>query len=171
MIAYKFLRRGAVGPFSRVSWPQPGKGEPGDWLKGVHACRPQDLPLWIFDELWEVELEPPIQATPTHVTSSAGRLRARIEGWSPRTAADFAAACAERTHELSLLNSSASAFAKDAATWAKSAADDERVAAADSACVARIAAECAEVLWGAEAAERERAWQVDWLTNRLALPA
>jgi hypothetical protein len=163
MIAYKFLRLGAVAPFAKVTWPRPGAVEPG-WVPDVHACRVADLPLWIFDELWEVELDGPIEERPTHVSARAGRLRAPVEAWNARTAVDFAVACAERTHALAH-----EAFALDADTWAASAAKDERIASADAACVAYIAAHAAGELRGPEAAEHERAWQADWLTRRLGL--
>jgi hypothetical protein len=172
MIAYKFLRAGAVGPFSRVAWPVPGNGEPGDWVRvsgtlalcgnGVHACRAQDLPLWLFDELWEVELDGPVRLAPTHVVASGGRLRARIEEWNPGTAAAYAAACAERVHEP---------FASDAETWARSAAADEAVACADAACVAYIAAHAAGELGGPAAGAAERDRQAGWLAERLGLSA
>ena len=174
MIAYKFLRPGAVGPFSRVAWPTPENGRAGEWVRadgplelcgnGVHACRAEDLPLWIFDELWEVELDSPTLAAPTHVVARAGRLRSRVAAWGPRAAVDFARACAERTRLLG-----GDAFADDAATWAKSAAGDEAVAAADAACVAYIAAHAAGVAGDAGSAERERAWQARWLSERLGL--
>ena len=85
MTAYKFLRAGAVAPFSGVVWPAPRGGEPGAWVRasgalelcgrGVHACRAEDLPLWLFDELWEIELDDPVQPAPTHVVAAGGRLR------------------------------------------------------------------------------------------------
>ena len=40
MIAYKFLKPGRVGRFSRFQWP-----EPGVWIRGAHdvaACTRQD---------------------------------------------------------------------------------------------------------------------------------
>ena len=58
---YKFLRRGSVGPFSGRVW------RIGEWVaaegrleacrNGVHVCRPGDLPYWLADELWQVEVE------------------------------------------------------------------------------------------------------------------
>jgi hypothetical protein len=176
VIAYKFLREGAVGPFSRVAWPLPNDGEPAEWVRamgalelcgnGVHACRGSDLQLWLFDELWEIELEAPIHVAPTHVVAAAGRLRARVGGWDPRAAVDFAVACAARTRKLA-----AKGFAEDAETWARSAAADAKVAAADAACVAYIAAHAAGESGGRAAAAREREWQARWLTERLGLEA
>ena len=66
MRALKALRAGAVGPFSGFRWPTPGDG-PGQWVaaspspcaSGVHACLRGQLPLWLHDELWEIELGGP----------------------------------------------------------------------------------------------------------------
>ena len=84
MIAYKFLRSGRVGPFSAFPWP-----EPGVWVhahagsdrvqRGIHACRPSDLPWWLADELWEIELDGQVQADEHKIIAPAGRLRSRID--------------------------------------------------------------------------------------------
>lgn len=174
MIAYKFLRAGAVAPFSRTLWPSPENGAPGAWVRaagelelcgnGVHACRASDLPYWLFDELWEIELEAPIRSAATHVVAAAGRLRSQVEAWGPRTAIELAAACVERTRMLG-----AEGFVADAELWARNAASAERFATADAAAVAYIAAHAAAVTGGAAASERERAWQASWLAERLGL--
>ena len=52
MIAYKFLRPDGTGVFTGFSWPLPNGG-PGRWVEanvepcrsGIHACRPEHLPL------------------------------------------------------------------------------------------------------------------------------
>ena len=64
MIAYKFLRAGRVGPFSAFQWPEPdvwvrAAPELAACRRGIHACRPSDLPWWLADELWEIELRRP----------------------------------------------------------------------------------------------------------------
>ena len=61
MIAWKFLGAARVGLYSGFSWPL------GEWVevspplvpsrRGVHACRVGDLPHWIDDELWTIELD------------------------------------------------------------------------------------------------------------------
>ena len=89
MIAYKFLSRGAVGPFSGFRWPTPAGGAPGAWVEatgevpehGVHACRPADLPYWIDEELWIAELAGDVQATPHQIVAARGRLLEPIEAW------------------------------------------------------------------------------------------
>ena len=166
MIAYKFLREGALAPFSRLAWPAPENERPAAWVRaaGVHACRPDDLPLWISTELWEAELEDPVTVAPTHLVAGAGRLLRRIDSWDFAAAVDFASACADRIGAFA-----GDGFAEDAAIWARSAAGDRAIAFADSACVAYIAAHAAGVTGGPEASERERAWQAAWLTQRLGL--
>ena len=61
MKAYKFLRAGRVGAFSGEAWPEDGiievDGPLEECRNGVHACRADDLPYWLDDELWEVELD------------------------------------------------------------------------------------------------------------------
>ncbi len=63
MIAYKFLQAGRVAPFSGVTWPEDGvyvdatEGPLAACRNGVHGCRVRDLPYWLDDELWEIELD------------------------------------------------------------------------------------------------------------------
>jgi hypothetical protein len=104
--AYKFLRPGAVGPFSGFSWPTPTGGVPGEWVEvptdagtcrdGVHACKRRHLPYWIWEELWEVELEGDVERIGHKIRASRGRLVRRIESWAPDCAKSFAVACARR---------------------------------------------------------------------------
>jgi len=184
LIAYKFLRESAVGPFSGAKWPVPGSDGPGAWIRaagalevcgsGVHACRVEDLPLWLFDELWQVELEPPVQTAATHVVATAGRLRERIEAWNAATASEFAEACAGRAAELAETvpedrASKMADYAQDASTWATGTREHQENAFADAACVAYIAAHAAGDVAGADAEAGERAWQSAWLANRLSL--
>ncbi len=110
VVAYKFLRGGAAGPFSGFVWPQPQNGDAGAWVhvsgtlescrNGVHACRPSDLPLWLSDELWRVELDGEVNVAATHLIASAGRLLERVGKWDVAAAAAFAESCAWRTREL-----------------------------------------------------------------------
>ena len=101
MIAYKFLRAGRIGPFSAFQWP-----EPDVWVRaapdlaacrhGIHACRPSDLPWWLADELWEIELDGHVQVDEHKIIAPAGRLRSRIEAWTSDCAQEYADACAWR---------------------------------------------------------------------------
>lgn len=118
MIVYKFLRAGAVGPFSGFSWPVPSKTGPGDWVQtarapapcrsGVHACRTQDLPWWLAVELWEAELDGHVSIYERQVAAPRGRLLRRVERWTPELAREFARACAwrARDHAIAALEGS-----------------------------------------------------------------
>jgi hypothetical protein len=106
VIAYKFLRPGAVGPFSGFAWPVPRDSGPGEWVgastdrgacrDGIHACAPGQLPLWIWEELWRVELDDPAEEVGSKLRARRGRLVGRIDAWSPESAKAFAVACARR---------------------------------------------------------------------------
>ncbi len=106
LIAYKFLRPGAVAPFSGHRWQVPVNGEPGGWVAastwtsvcrdGVYACERRHLPLWIWEELWEVELDGDVEAHDQKLRARRGRLARQIEPWSASCAKAFARACAGR---------------------------------------------------------------------------
>ena len=77
MIAYKFLRSGRIRPFSAFQWPEPDVWvhAPRDLAackRGIHACRPRDLPWWLADELWEIELDGHVQPDEHKVIAPAG---------------------------------------------------------------------------------------------------
>ena len=106
MIAYKFLRSGRIGPFSGYRWP-----EPGAWVdasgtdpcrRGVHACRTADLPWWLADELWEIELVDSAPALALEIPSAriiltiAGDGAYRAVTGAPPTSAYIAAHAALR---------------------------------------------------------------------------
>jgi hypothetical protein len=201
MIAYKFLRSGRVGPFSAFPWP-----EPGVWVhalrdlaacqRGVHACRPSDLPWWLSDELWEVELDGQIQADEHKIVAPAGRLRAQIEAWTPACAQEYADACAWRAEERAVQALTRAGHRRQADQLASCASLDDVLAAArrladeipetrisltiagDGAVRALtgapptsgyIAAHAAMRLAGAAGYAAERAWQSHWLVERLGL--
>lgn len=104
--AYKFLRPGAVGPFSGFAWPTPADGAPGEWVEastgggpcrdGVHACERARLPIWIWEELWQVELDGEVAAVGNKLRAPRGRLVRHIDRWAPEAAKSFARACAQR---------------------------------------------------------------------------
>jgi len=201
MIAYKFLRTGRIGPFSALQWP-----EPGVWVhaprnltackRGVHACRPSDLPWWLADELWEIELDGQVQVDEHKIVAPAGRLRARIEGWTSACAQEYADACAWRAHERAVQALSRAGHRHEARQLGTCATlDDVLVAARQLAedipdtrinltiagdgavraltgappTSAYVAAHAAMRLDGAAGYAAERAWQSDWLVERLAL--
>ena len=94
MIAYKFLDAGRVGPFTGFSWPL------GEWVEasgadpcrsGIHACRVRDLPVWLGDELWEVDLDGHVVEQERKLVAPRGRLTRRLEEWNGDLAAARAA--------------------------------------------------------------------------------
>ena len=179
MRALKFLRAGRVGPFSGTAWAAPGAGdEPGAWLgaggapslcrAGVHACRPADLPLWICEELWRVELGGEVTAAPDKLVAPRGRLLGRVEAWDVAAADELASACAARAGAL---GDAGDGYSADAAGCARDASRrDGAPAFAAAATCAYIAAHAAAGAAGdPDAYAAERAWQAEWMAERLGL--
>ena len=201
MIAYKFLRSGRIGPFSGFQWP-----ERGVWVRapralvackrGIHACRPCDLPWWLADELWQIELDGHVQPDEHKIIAAAGRLRSHIDAWTPACAQEYADACAWRAqeravealiraghrHEAHQLTTCTTL--DDVLVAARRLADhipETRISltiAGDGAfraltgappTSAYIAAHAAMRLDGATGYAAERAWQSNWLVERLDL--
>jgi hypothetical protein len=203
VIAYKFLRSGRIGPFSAFQWP-----EPGVWVhaqrslaackRGVHACRPRDLPWWLADELWEIELDGHVQPDQHKIVAPAGRLRAQIDAWTKACAQEYADACAWRAQERAVQALTRAGRRQEANELTTCATLDEALLAtrklADAIPEARpsltiagdgafraltgapptsayIAAHAARRLDGPAGYAAERAWQSDWLVARLGLHA
>jgi hypothetical protein len=203
MIAYKFLQSGRTGPFSGFRWP-----EPGVWVRadkdtivcnhGIHACRTRDLPWWLADELWEIELDGGVRVDEHKILAPAGRLRSRVEAWTAACAQEYADACAWRARDRAVQaltraghagaaeRLAACASLDDAQTVARKLAaevPDTRISltiAGDGAfraltgappTSAYIAAHAAMRLDGADGYAAERVWQSDWLLQRLRLTA
>jgi hypothetical protein len=203
MIAYKFLRSGRIGPFSAFQWPEPGVWvrAPRDLVackRGIHACRPSDLPWWLAEELWEIELGGDVERDQHKIIAGAGRLRSQIEAWTPARAQEYADACAWRAQERAVQALTSAGYRHEAhelttcATLddvliiARQLADAIREArislmvAGDGAfraltgaapTSAYIAAHAARRLDGDAGYEAERAWQSRWLVERLGLRA
>ncbi len=107
MIALKFLRAGGIGPFSGVRWPADGEWlwateGGGTCLGRVHACRAEDLPDWIDDELWRVELDGDVRVDCGKLVADRGRLVERVDAWDVAVMAEFAEACALRARDAAL---------------------------------------------------------------------
>lgn len=201
MIAYKFLRYGRIGPFSEFRWPAPGvwvRAAPEATVceRGVHACRTADLPWWLADELWEVELGGEVAADRHKIVATAGRLQSRIREWTPACAQEYADACAWRGRDRAVEALAGSAHGEAADRLACCTTLQELLAAArrlaaeiaetritltiagDGAVralsgaaptAAYIAAHAALRLHGPAAYIAERAWQSRWLTEQLQL--
>ena len=204
MTVYKFLRPGAIGPFSGFRWPQPRGSAPGPWVgadaapvrcrRGVHACRLHDLPWWLAEELWEVDLAGEVVAYPHKVAGPRGRLVGRVEGWTGAARRDYVHACAWRARDRALEGLDARAAERlracatleDVQSTARELAEADaqaRIAlamAADGAMTAfselpamgaYVAAHAARRAGGEAAMAAERRWQAGWLAERLALNA
>jgi hypothetical protein len=201
MIAYKFLRSGQTGAFSGFKWPEPGvwvhtDGDIASCRQGIHACRISDLPWWLADELWEIELDGQVQLDEHKIFAPAGRLRSQIEGWTRACALDYAAACAWRGHGRAvqaLVRTGRTSAAdeltplttledvRDVTRRLANAMSDMKIIltvvgdgaatalAGDAPASAYIAAHAAKRVDGVEGYAAERAWQSEWLVDRLAL--
>lgn len=164
MNAYKFLRAGAIGPFTGFRW------QTGTWVEaevapcesGVHACRVDDLPFWTGDELWEMELHGEVVAAGHKLVAPRGRLVRRVETWSRDSAQQLADEAASRARAL------AEARPRDAMARAY-AEDAERRAGQGKVYVATyIAAVAAEYAGGPPGRDAERAAQADWFRRLLS---
>jgi hypothetical protein len=201
MIAYKFLRSGRIGPFSGFGWP-----EPGVWVhaaldlvacrRGIHACRPSDLPWWLADELWEIELDGDVQPDEHKIIAPAGRLRSQVDAWTAACAQEYADACAWRAQERAVEALARAGSRPEAWQLAACASLDDVLVATrklareiPESCIsltmagdgafraltgaaptsAYIAAHSAMRLEGAAGYAAERAWQSQWLVERLGL--
>src|SRR5262249_3062023 len=161
-------------------------------------CRVRDLPWWLADELWEIELDGRVQVDEHKVFAPAGRLRCQVAGWTPACSQEYADACAWRAHERAAQALTRARHGRASAELGACATLDEvllvarRLAdsipdtkisltiAGDGAVraltgapptSAYIAAHAAMRLDGAQAYAAERAWQSRWLAGRLGLRA
>jgi hypothetical protein len=99
--AYAFLSANAVSVFSGKRLPVPSGGEPAPWIEdqaGLHVCRAADLPHWLDEELWEVELAQ-AAAVEGLLVDRRARLLLRVESWTPALAQEFTEACAWRSRD------------------------------------------------------------------------
>jgi hypothetical protein len=160
VIAFKWLSRGALAPFTGFRWPVDGS-----WVSappgapegaGVHACRIGQLAWWIGEELWRVELDGPVRERETQIEAPRARLLDRVTAWDP---AAFAKACVARTE----------AFAAEAPT-AELADYLDLIKTLDAPTASFVASVAAVAARGTKQAfAEERAWQARWLARALDL--
>ena len=167
--AYKCLRPGRVGPFSGYRWPVgvwvEGSENTALCLRGVHACRTADLPYWLTQELWEIELDGEVRHEHRKLVAGRGRIETRIEAWTPGSAARFAEACAVRTEQRA-----ARATGEQEGRLVELAADAAANASkGEAALLGFIAARAAEVDAGVDGYMEERQAQARWLASELGL--
>lgn len=94
---WKFLRTGGRALFTDFEWSTSRgwveAGDPDLCHDGVHGCRVEDLPYWLSDELWQIELGGTVREGPAKVVAQRGRLLSRVTAWTTATAREFGAAC------------------------------------------------------------------------------
>jgi hypothetical protein len=169
VIGYKFLHSDGTGVFTAYRWPLPEAGEPGSWVEtrvdpcrsGIHACRPADLPLWIGEILYEVELAGEIVEQSSKVVAARGRLLRRIDAWDDQLRDAYTRMCADRAHEIAL---AASPLLDQ---WD---AVVEPSVPEGPALLGFVAARIGEQRSGRPAYHAERARQAGWLVAHLGLP-
>jgi hypothetical protein len=167
VIAYKFLSPDGTSVFTGFGWPLPNGG-PGAWVEanvepcrsGIHACRPEHLPLWAGQILYEAELDRDIVEERTKVIASRARLTRRIETWDGPMRERYTRMCADRAHEL------ASTASPPLADWE---AVIEPSIPEGPALLGFVAARIAEEISGPDAYHAERARQTGWLVEQLGL--
>jgi hypothetical protein len=201
MIAYKFLRADRTGPFSGFRWPGPGvwvqaSRDLAACRRGIHGCRTRDLPWWLGEELWEIELGGEVEIGQHKLVAPAGRLASLIDGWTTPCANEFAEACARRARDRAVgalirvgqrqaanqlatretLEDSLSTARQLAADFSDIhvsltiAGDGAFYALSGAAAMsAYIAAHAALRLEGPAGYAAERTWQSRWLADRLGL--
>ena len=107
MFAYRFLARGGLGAVNQFMWPLPEGSTPGAWVGpradsttlGVYAQRLSDLPYWVHDELYRVELRGSVQTLSLGVLASEMRLVERVSSWNESLRRDFGESCIERLRQ------------------------------------------------------------------------
>ena len=117
----------------------PTGGTPGAWLEGderfpVRGYPLAELPHWLDDELWEVELHGEIAPDDHSLTARRGRLIHRMVGWDAASAWAFVDASAERARTLAVHLLEAGGHTQQAAAIA-AAPSDRLVAVCDAVAV------------------------------------
>jgi hypothetical protein len=184
---YAFLAEGAFATLSEFSWPTPDGYRAGPWVEAgveapraaIRACTVDDLPWWLDDELWELELDGDVEVQGRCVLARRGRLVRRIEAWDDGVAERFVEACARRVHDAADDarrrgdESGAAAldgFAEDVVLYAGQAARPAAAAGVGAYVAAHgLAGGDQGVRTYARRFEDERRWQVEWLRERLRL--
>jgi hypothetical protein len=178
--AYKFLRRGAIGPFSQLRWPLPTAQGPGAWLEtegalvecsnGLHLLRVPDLAHWLLDELWLVEHDGDLVEGTDCLVVRRARLLRPIDAWHSGGGADrFALAARDHLVELAAGADPSLRELLDGIIRDASAHLPRRSTALAAFCAAvGISKLHADPRHGYRL---ERQWQSDWIARHLSLAA
>jgi hypothetical protein len=102
VLAYAFLAEGRVEPLTGFAWPT-RRGGTSSWVdaeaaprEALRGYRAHDLPYWLDDELWSVELEGTVAARDHVLVAERARLLGRVDTWTEELAGQFVAECAQR---------------------------------------------------------------------------
>lgn len=109
MRAYKVLTDGR-SDFTGWRWSLPEGDRPGEWLyadgqlgmcvNGIHAATTEQLPQWLGDEIWEIELGGQVLTHEPALVASQARLVRRIDKWDEATRRRFAETCLARARAI-----------------------------------------------------------------------
>jgi hypothetical protein len=173
-MAYKFLAKGAVGPFSGFVWQLPTGDAPPSWVevegtlelctRGVHVCRTVDLAHWLHDELWELETDGDQLEGVDCIVVQRARLLRRIDAWSEGGASRFADACIQ--HATAQAGTNPGQIVAGFLADATRAARDGYVAIA-AFCAALAAAKLSGAAESEGVYRNEREWQASWIAHEL----
>ena len=102
---FKFLGRGRIGRFSDAAWPAPGEwlsatGPLEPCVSGIHVCRPGDLPYWLDDRLWEVEVGGERIEHLEKLVVERARLTSKVAAWPDPLATQLAEDCLSELRRL-----------------------------------------------------------------------
>jgi hypothetical protein len=172
---YKCLRAGREATHvPGFHWPPPG-----EWLEvegdlvacenGLHVARVDQLPQWLSDELWTVEVDGDTVDVGDKTVVRRARLVAQVPDCDYRLRM-FAADCAERVLHLFEAERPHDDRPRRAIEAARAFARGEIDAAAGAAAWAAAGDAAGEAAWaaaGAAAGDAEHAWQVDRLRHWL----
>ena len=171
MIAYKFLKSGAIAAFTGSEWRTGTDSGLGSfpWLhasdgpldpcrNGIHAATPEQLIYWLDAELWQIELAGEVVQAPQSIVARSGRLLRRIDTWGDRTPLAIGRVCVDRVRGRILAAGGAAAISEAARDYAREAeafvGRGDGVVAAYAAALAGAALEPGADMDGAFHAER-----------------
>jgi hypothetical protein len=123
VLAYAFLDHGRRSYVTDAVWPPAG-----DWIdaaEDVRACSAEELPWWLDEELWEVELEGDVRELGRALTASRMRLVQRVDAWTDDVATELVAVCARRARDEAVRALRETGRAEDAAALADAGTPEE----------------------------------------------
>ena len=135
---WKSLRAGSRSPFTGFEWTTTAWVEaenPDLCFSGIHACRVEDLPQWLSDELWGIQLDGPIHAGVDKVVAPRARLLERVAEWTPEMAGRLATDCVRRcvVHAVAELRAAGPEYSSAADLMSSAGLDDAAEMAASIA--------------------------------------